>query len=361
MTAAPGASAIDPAIYRNILANMADGVLTLDMTGRIVAFNPAAGRLLGIDPGAAVGRSFAEVFLLDPELDAFNELVIEAVHDRQIGQTRDVNIGPADQRLTLSATTTYLCDDAPSGRGRPLGVIVVLSDVTERRKRREIERLFGEYVDPRVLERLLSQADDLTQVAEWRVMTVSFTDLAGFTQLTELLTPRQLVDFLSIYFKAMTDPIVETGGVTDKFIGDAVMAFWGPPFTQGNHAAAACQAALRQVAAIGGLQDAARRLGLPVEHAAIRVRVGVATGPVIAGSIGTDASRTYTVLGDTVNVAARLEKMNKALGSSIAVNGAVREAADGAFTFLSVGAVELRGRAQPSAVFTLVSEGRPVH
>jgi PAS domain S-box-containing protein len=114
MTAAPGVSAIDPAIYRNILANMADGVLTLDMTGRIVAFNPAAGRLLGIDPGAAVGRSFAEVFLLDPELDAFNELVIEAVHDRQIGQTRDVNIGPADQRLTLSAPTTYLCDDAPA-------------------------------------------------------------------------------------------------------------------------------------------------------------------------------------------------------------------------------------------------------
>ena len=142
----------------------------------------------------------------------------------------------------------------------------------------------------------------------------------------------------------MTTSVASTGGVTDKFIGDAVMAFWGPPFTPERHAEAACRAAVAQLDAIEQLRAKSVRVGWPIEPSRIGIRVGVATGEVVAGSVGAPGARSYTVVGDTVNVAARLEAANKDFDTSLIVDANTRDGAGASFEFRSLGAIRLRGR-----------------
>ena len=148
MAATPALATRHGAVYRNVLANMADGVMTLDLGGRIVTFNPAAGRMLGLDPDAVIGHLYAEIFFDDPGLDDFNELVLKAVYEQELSHHRELDVTRDGARRTLAASTSFLREDGPEG-GAPLGVITVFNDVTERRKRRKLKRLFGEYIDPR--------------------------------------------------------------------------------------------------------------------------------------------------------------------------------------------------------------------
>jgi adenylate cyclase len=232
----------------------------------------------------------------------------------------------------------------------------VTSDVTEQRKRKKIKRLFGEYMDPRIVERLLHEGEIRTGGIRQRT-TISFCDLEGFTRLGEQLAAEQLIALVNIYLAVMSVPIGKHRGVTDKFIGDAIMAFWGPPFTSADDTAIeACHAALEQRAALGELRRRiAEELKLPVEAKRIELRCGIATGEVVAGSVGSKQSRNYTVIGDSVNVAARLEHANKALGSRILVCEETRQRAGAAFDFREIDTIVMRGRAQPERVFELVA------
>lgn len=340
----------DPAIYRNILANMTGGVLCLDGAGKVVTFNPAAGAILAMPPDAVVGRSYAELFFEDPGLDELNELVLKAVYEQELTHSLELDLTRAGRSLSLAVSTTLLRGE---GGGPPLGVIVMLSDITERRKRRKLKRLFGEYVDPRVVDRLLDEGDALERAADRREMSVAFCDLAGFTGLAETAAAGTLVQFLNLYVAHMTAAVAATGGVTDKIIGDAVMAFWGPPFTEAPHAVAACDCALGQLAALERLREEAGALGLPLAPATLKIRIGIATGEVVVGSIGAAGARSYTVVGDTVNLAARLEAANKELGTSIAVSDATRAAAERDHSFRAMGALPIRGRARKEPVFAL--------
>ncbi len=185
--------------------------------------------------------------------------------------------------------------------------------VGELRMKERIKDTFGKYIDPRIVEDLIQQPDSAKPGGEKRVMTVLFCDMQGFTSLSEELTPGGLVNLLYQYFTMMSEPIRHYRGVIDKYIGDAVMAFWGPPFTkEEEHATFACLAALEQFSRL----DEFRRLlpdlmGLRKGLPDINMRVGVATGEVVVGNIGSEISKSYTVMGDTVNIASRLEGAGK--------------------------------------------------
>ncbi len=177
----------DDAIYRNIFANMSGGVMCVDRTGRVMTFNRAAGEILGLPPDDVVGRTFAELFLTDETLDGFSELVLKAIYDQTLTHRHELSVERAGRHLTLSVSTTFLRTE---GDGEAIGVIVVFSDETERRKRRKLKRLFGDYLDPRILDRLLATDSRLGAGAERREMTVAFCDLAAFTTLAETAEPR---------------------------------------------------------------------------------------------------------------------------------------------------------------------------
>ena len=341
----------DPLIYGQILADMRDGVLTLDLAGRIITFNAAAGRLLGLEPTATLGRSYAELFVDDPAFESLSDLVLEAIYDPSTTHSREIELKLAHACPTLFVRTTLL-----RGGDGARGVIVVLSDVSEQRKRRKLKRLFGSYVDPRIVARLLDQADRIG-AGSWETATIAFVDLVGFSHLCELLRPADLVRFLNAYLEEMAGPIDAHDGVTDKYMGDGIMAFWTPGFApSGDPAVLACRAALDQRRALERLRTRMREeLDLPIE-AAVEIRCGLATGEVLAGSIGSARSRSYTVIGDAVNLAARLEVANKVLGTHILVAAATYEQARDQFRFRPHGPIELPGRARPEAVFELEGE-----
>src|SRR5205085_7572815 len=169
--------------------------------------------------------------------------------------------------------------------------------VSELRQKELIKDTFGKYVDPRIVEGLLED-QHFDKGGERRCMTVLFSDLQGFTTISERLTPTGVVKFLNQYFTMMSEPIRRHNGIIDKFIGDAIMAFWGPPFTsQEEHARLACLAALEQLAKLEEFKRLVPdilnlRKGLPP----VNMRIGLATGDVTVGNIGSDTSKGYTVI-----------------------------------------------------------------
>ncbi|MEO1192679.1 MAG: adenylate/guanylate cyclase domain-containing protein [Pseudomonadota bacterium] len=346
-------------IYEMVLANMRDGVVTFDLQGRIVTFNQAAGDILNIAPDEALGLTFAEVFLGEEAFDDFNEVVLKAIYEDEVTHSRDVVIWQGEesgdtglQRRDLHVSSSFLHLDAGQDAER-YGVIVVFSDVTEQRKRRKLKRLFGAYVDPRIVERILAGPAELEGGQEAR-MTVLFSDMRDFTGWSERLTPGALIALVNRFLAALTAPISEEAGITDKFIGDAIMAFWGPPFTDPQEQAdACCRAVLGQRRCLLDLRAELEREGVPGAKT-LDFSSGIATGPVFAGEIGPVDARSYTVLGDRVNVAARLQSAAKLYGVPIVVCEETWRKAGGAFRFLELDYAALKGRQKPERIFALL-------
>jgi adenylate cyclase len=223
------------------------------------------------------------------------------------------------------------------------------------REKERIRETFGQYVDPRIVKNLLENRIGADK-GESQLMTVFFSDLEGFTRLCEGLTPDAAVRFLNRYFSLMSEVVRSQQGIVDKYIGDSVMAFWGPPFTDAaDHARLCCIAALEQM----GRMDAFRA-GLPelfgVRHGLpeVNVRMGIASGDVTVGNIGSETSRGYTVIGDTVNVASRLEQANKFYGTHILVSEGTRKLAGDTLAFREIDSVRVSGKQEPVRVFELL-------
>jgi adenylate cyclase len=202
-----------------------------------------------------------------------------------------------------------------------------------------------------LLENRLSSAG-----GEKRVMTVFFSDLAGFTTMCEQLTPDGVVRFLNQYFTLMAEPIRDHKGILDKFIGDAIMAYWGPPFT-GNkeHAALACFAALDQMARMERFRAMLPDItGLRKGLSRVDVRMGITTGDVTVGNIGSESARGFTVIGDIVNLASRLEGANKEYGTGILISEDTWTMAKDAVEVREVDSIRAVGKSEPVRIFELL-------
>lgn len=223
--------------------------------------------------------------------------------------------------------------------------------IAERRRRR-IERAFGRYLAPSLVDRLAQADDELHLGGEVRDVTVMFADLSGFTALSDTLAPEALMDLVNRYFEAMVEVIDEHEGYVDKFVGDAVMALWGAPVPTPDapRKALASAFALRQRVAALRADDAARgKVGFDV-------KVAIATGAAIVGNTGAPRRFNYSALGATVNTAARLEKVCADFGASIVVDETTALRAADAYLCCELDAVVLRGRNAPAAVFAPVAE-----
>jgi adenylate cyclase len=224
----------------------------------------------------------------------------------------------------------------------------------ELRVRMRMRERFGKYVDPKVINNLLSQETALEN-SEKRVMTVSVVNLTGFDWLAEHTAPEKLVDFLNDYLTAMTEPISNHSGIIDNFVGDKVLGFWGPPFCgENSHARHACLAALEQVARFNALKT--KYADLIGDHG-LDIRIGIATGEVVVGSIGTDKSRAYTVVGDCVNYANRLEKANRIYGTRILASHETANVATNAIEMRDLDHVVLLGTEHVVYLYEVLAVG----
>ena len=196
--------------------------------------------------------------------------------------------------------------------------------VEQLRHKEKMRETFGRYIDPRVVEGLIDRQSLAATDGQRRVMTVLFCDMKGFTSLSEGMTPQGLVKVMNHYLSTMSGPIRSHHGIIDKYIGDAIMAYWGPPFTEnGEQARLACLAAIEMAGRGAALRtELPELLGVRTVPSECDVRIGIATGEVLVGSIGSEFMMSYTVMGDAVNLASRLENVNKVYGSHCLVSEA---------------------------------------
>jgi len=227
--------------------------------------------------------------------------------------------------------------------------------VAELKQKEVIQETFGKYVDPRIVKGLLED-QRFSQGGERRLMTVFFSDLEGFTSLGERLTPDGIVKLLNQYFTLMSEPIREFHGIIDKYIGDAIMAFWGPPFTDGaEHASLACFSALEQYKKLNTFRQMLPDImGLRKDLPTINLRMGMATGDVTVGSIGSEYSKGYTVIGDTVNLASRLEAVNKEYGTQMLISEETWKMAQDAIEARELDCIQVAGKSEPVRIFELL-------
>ncbi|RIX80571.1 CHASE2 domain-containing protein [Acidovorax cavernicola] len=217
----------------------------------------------------------------------------------------------------------------------------------ESRARRGLVRLFGTYVPPQLVDEMLVRPGRYSMRAESKEMTVMFCDMRGFTRLSEQMTPAELQAFLNTVFSQLTEVISANRGTVDKYMGDCVMAFWGAPMDAPDHAALAVQAALDMANVVQDINALHRANGRPE----ISVGIGLNSGLMSVGDMGSTARRSYTVVGDAVNLASRLEGLSGHYGVEIVASGATREAAPG-FAWQELDSVRVKGKAQAVAVYT---------
>ena len=217
----------------------------------------------------------------------------------------------------------------------------------ERRSRQQAVQMFSRFVNPHVVKELLAHGG-LSGAGESRQITILFSDIRGFTTLSEKRTPQQVVDLLNRYFTLQVEVVFRHGGSLDKFIGDCIMAFWGAPLDDPEHARHAVEAALEMGEV---LQRFKRELG--EADASFDVGIGIHTGPAVVGLIGSEQRREYTAIGDTVNLGSRIEGLTKGV-SRILVSRETMEACGDAFGFKSFGSFKVKGREQEVELFAPV-------
>jgi len=217
--------------------------------------------------------------------------------------------------------------------------------------KRLLRQSFGLYLAPVMVDRLMAEHTPPELGGEERDITVMFSDVAGFTALSEGLTPTQLVQVMNVYLSAMTEIVESHGGFVDKYIGDAIVAVFGAPVNDPAHARHAVEAALACKAKLAAMNADPTR---PLLGNVLKARIGLNSGPALVGNIGSKRRFNYTVMGDTVNLASRLEGANKYFGSTVLCTGGVRERADAArgptVAWREIDRIRVKGRAAPVTV-----------
>ncbi len=227
--------------------------------------------------------------------------------------------------------------------------------VEQLRLKERIRETFGKYIDPQVVEGLIDRPA-LGTSGQRRVMTVLFCDLKGFTSVSEGMTPQGLVKIMNRYLTTMSEAIRNEHGVIDKYIGDAIMAYWGPPFNDdAEQAKLACFAATDMAARLAPLRAELPDLLGVRKVPMLDIRIGIATGEALVGSIGSDLMMSYTVMGDTVNLASRLEGVNKLYGTRMLVSNATAHAAGAELEMREIDRVVVLGKTEPEAVYEVMA------
>ena len=225
----------------------------------------------------------------------------------------------------------------------------------EDRQRRRLLKALSSVVSPTIAEELARDPSKLVIGGTRREMTVMFTDIAGFTDISETLPPEKLAPMLNFYLEEMSSIVLSQTGTLDKYIGDAIMSFWNAPLVQPDHAALACRAALRLVEREAAIQPALRELGA----SKIYTRVGINSGPMAVGFTGSSHLINYTVLGDSVNLGSRLEGANKLYSTRVMLSQSTADQVKDLFVLRQLDVIRVKGKLKPMAVYELVAEGKP--
>jgi len=237
-------------------------------------------------------------------------------------------------------------------------VTTVIKYFTTEKEKLHIKSAFQHYVPAKVIDEITRDIKKLSLGGEKRELTVLFSDIRRFTTVAETLSPEELVKLLNVYLTQMTDKVFQHDGLLDKYMGDAVMAVYGAPIYRPDHAKLACRTALDMMAALRALQAQWRRTGHPV----LDIGIGINTGPMIVGNMGSQTRFDYTVIGDAVNLGSRIEGMNKVYGTHVLLSEFTYHQVKDEFpTMREVDVTRVRGRNEPVRIYELIANENYPH
>ena len=229
--------------------------------------------------------------------------------------------------------------------------ITVYKYATEEKEKKFIKGAFSQYLAPAVINQLIDNPKMLELGGEEKVLTAFFSDIKGFSTFSEKLTPKELVNLLNLYLTEMTDVVLEYGGTVDKFVGDAIVAFFGAPVSYEDHAKRACYASLDIQKKSVELRERWKKEG----HPEVYTRIGLNTGPMVVGNMGTTRKMNYTIMGDAVNLASRLEGANKPYGTYIMLGESTYLVAKDSIEARELDSIRVMGKSEPVRVYELIA------
>lgn len=325
----------------SVLRSMATGVVTLDLDARISTVNPAAERILGLHPATASGQRLPEV-LPQQGNRAFFDPIERALAIGETRQAQNVHFTRLDSNpMTFNMSVVPLLDH----RSENIGAVVVVEDISRE------QRLIGtltRVVSRQVAEQLLASGTMPSVGGQRKKVTVLMSDIRDFTPMTEASDPEEVVAMLNEYFSRMIDVIFRYEGTLDKFIGDAIMAVFGTPVAHADDPLRAVLAAVEMRRALRAFNDARLRSGkMPIE-----IGIGISNGEAVAGAIGSEERLEFTVIGDTVNTAARLEGLTKLFPShKLVFDEPVYHSVKHVVPCDFLAAEQVKGKSQPVRVY----------
>lgn len=324
----------------SILRSMSNGVITVDREGKITTFNAAACELIAVTPEQVRGANLRDFIELKnpwvvPEIDAVSET----------GQPKtllDIDVCNArDEVLSANVSIVPLM----SGEER-VGLLILIEDISQGKR---LEGAMRRFMTQKVVDQVLGRRDELLFGTACEA-SVLFADIRNFTSMTEALEPRATVDMLNGVFTELYEAVSDADGVLDKFIGDAVMAVYGAPLSSGQDAANAVGSAIRMQGMIDTINVRRTADNLP----SLGLGIGIASGDVVAGTIGSPKRMDYTVIGDSVNLAARLEDATKFYQAKIIVCEATANNA-GDLPMRPLDLIRVRGRKKPAQIYEVLT------
>ncbi|MCS7163822.1 MAG: adenylate/guanylate cyclase domain-containing protein [Thermodesulfovibrio sp.] len=231
-------------------------------------------------------------------------------------------------------------------------ISLLYSYAVEGRERNFIKRTFTQYMDKKIVDYLLAHPEFITPGGQKKTVTVFFADIAGFTPIAEKLSPENTALMLHKVLNSLTEIVISNAGVVDKYIGDCIMAFWGAPLKTDSDEVNACKAAIQCIESLEKINEEFSKNGMP----SIKIRIGIHTGEAIVGNIGSDRLFNYTVIGDTVNIASRLESTNKIFNTKIIISKETYSKLPDNFIVRELGDIIVKGKTKPITIFELLGE-----
>ncbi len=324
----------------SILESMTSGVLTLNEDGKIVTCNASGLRILKVEAAQILGRPAADFFQAPNDwiFDKIKQCEEERAGDAMIDAELEID----GQRMSANLTFEPLSDAS----GKKLGSMLMIEDISSEKR---MKSTMARYMDPTLADKLLA-GGEAVMGGQSSIATVLFSDIRGFTTLTEELGPQGTVALLNEYFTIMVDCITNEGGMLDKFIGDAIMAIFGTPLPHDDDEDRAVRAALDMLRGLAKYNERRASEGKrPVD-----IGIGLNTDNIVSGNIGSPKRMDYTVIGDGVNLASRLESATKQYGAKLLISEFTKARLKGTYRMREVDKVIVKGKTQPVAVFEVV-------
>ena len=356
-------------IQESIIRDMSEGVMSIDLNGIINYVNPAAASILGFETEQMLGKRFARLFFGSEENDKFNQTVLDAVYESAVSHKNIVPYFTGIETKHLSVMTSYL-----KNGDEKIGVVAVISDISELFELRDalkamekinalnkqlslrnqlLNETFGRFLSDDIVKQLLETPDGLALGGKKRSLTIMMSDLRGFTAMSERMEANALLTMLNYYLGKMTEIIQRYGGTIIEFIGDGIMAIFGAPSYYDDHAEKAVAAAIEMEATMAEINVWNKERGYP----SLEMGIGINTGEVIVGNIGSEKRTKYGVVGNHVNLCGRIESYT--VGGQVLISPKTREMINTELEIVHEQEIFPKGVAEPIIISCVSGMGAP--